>query len=123
MLVAEWDNVAEYGSSADRVSSSSCLLQGGNFFAIHFQTNSYQGIVITDGTESYALFIYQCGAVSWHGNATVGFNAGGTWFENHPFSGTRNVASVSCLNTTTSVWTNLVYKLTPDGKSTISIET
>ncbi len=72
--------------------------------------------MITDGAESYALFIYQCGAVSWHGNATVGFNAGGTWFENHPFSGTRNVASVSCLNSTTSVWTNLVYKLTPDGK-------
>lgn len=84
---------------------------------LHVQTNSYQGIVITDGIESYALFIYQCGAVSWHGSATVGFNAGGTWFENHPLSGTRNVASVACLNSTRSVWTNLVYKLTPGGKS------
>ena len=88
-------------------------------FLLYFQTNSYQGIVVTNGTESYAVFIYQCGAVSWHGNATVGFNAGGTWFENHPLSGTRRVASIACLNSTTSVWTNLVYRLTPSGKSKI----
>lgn len=82
---------------------------------LHTQTNTYQGIVITDGVESYAVFVYQCGAMSWHGNATVGFNAGGTWFDNHPLSGTSNANSVSCLNYTTTSWTNLVYRLTPKG--------
>lgn len=71
--------------------------------------------MITDGQESYALFIYQCGAMSWNGNATVGFNAGGTWFENHPLSGTSKIDSVACLNYTSAVWTSLVYKLTPNG--------
>ena len=88
----------------------------------HFVTPSDQFIprvVITDGTESFALFIYQCGAVSWYGNATVGFNAGGTWFENHPLSGTSSVSSVACLNSTGGIWTTLVYKLTPAGKSKI----
>ena len=46
----------------------------------------------------------------------MGFNAGGTWFENHPLSGTKSVGSVACLNSTGSIWTNLVYKLTPGGK-------
>ena len=73
--------------------------------------------MITDGTESYAVFIYQCGAVTWHGNATIGFNAGGTWFENHPLSGTFSADSVACLNYNSSVWTSLVYKLTPRGMS------
>ena len=81
----------------------------------YWQTNSYQGIVITDGRESYALFTYQCGSMSWHGNATVGFNAGGTLYENHPLAGTSSANSVSCLSYSTAVWMNLVYKLTPTG--------
>ena len=73
-------------------------------------------MVITDGSESYALFTYQCGSMSWHGNATVGFNAGGTLFENHPLTGTSSANSVACLSYSTTVWMNLVYKLTPSGK-------
>ena len=79
------------------------------------QVNSYQAIVITNGTKSFAVFTYQCGAMAWHGSATIGFNSGGAYFENHPLSGTANVNSVACENSRLSVWTNLVYELTPRG--------
>lgn len=79
------------------------------------QVNSYQAIVITNGTESFAVFTYQCGAMAWHGSATIGFNSGGAFFENHPLSGTRNANSIACENSKLAVWTNVVYKLTPRG--------
>ena len=81
------------------------------------QTNTYQAVVITDGSESFAIFTYLCGAMAWHGNATIGFNAGGTWFENHVLSGTAGANSIACTNRSSSVWTNVVYKLTPRGMS------
>lgn len=74
--------------------------------------------MITSGEESFAIFTYQCGAMAWHGNATIGFNAGGTWFENHPLSRTVNANSIACINDNYTVWTNLVYKLTPRGTTT-----
>lgn len=86
------------------------------FLLFLFQTNTYQVVVITDGAESYAVLTYQCGAMTWHGNATTGFNAGGTWFENHPLSRTVNSNTIACTNNSQTVWTNLVYKLTPRGE-------
>ena len=79
------------------------------------QTNSYQAVVITNDTESFAVFTYQCGSVSWHGHATIGYNAGGTLFENHKLSGMNTANSVACLNYSSTVWSNLVYRLTPAG--------
>ena len=75
-------------------------------------------MVVTDGTDSYALYIYQCGSMSWHGRATVGFNAGGSLFDNHPLSGNSSINSLACVNYTTTMWTSLVYKLTPLSKLT-----
>lgn len=94
-------------------------------FAMHFnfQINTHQTIVITNGTESFAVFTYLCGAMAWHGNATIGFNAGGTFFKNHPLSGTADVSSIACEDSSHMVWTNLVYKLTPRGKFTQYIKT
>ena len=75
-------------------------------------------MVVTDGTDSYALYIYQCGSMSWHGRATVGFNAGGSLFDNHPLSGNSSINSLACMNYTTTMWTSLIYKLTPLSKLT-----
>lgn len=85
------------------------------------QTNSYQGIVITDGTDSFAVFTYQCGAMTWSGNATIGYNAGGSQFENHPLSGSSNTESIGCMNYNNTVWTNIVFKLTPNSKTTYQL--
>ena len=83
----------------------------------NFQVNTYQAIVITNTTKSFAIFTYQCGAMSWHGNATIGFNAGGNFHENHPLSGSAGVSSIACENSSRTVWRNLIYELTPRGSS------
>ena len=44
--------------------------------------------------------------------AVVGYIAGGTFFENHPDSGTSNIINVACLNEPGTPWVNLVYNLT-----------
>jgi hypothetical protein len=83
---------------------------------ITVQTNSYQGLVITDGRDSFAVFTYQCGAMTWSGNATIGFNAGGSQYENHPLSGSSITRSIACMNYSSTVWINLLFKLTPNSK-------
>lgn len=60
------------------------------------------------------MFIYQCAALTWNHDATIGFNAGGTVFENHPLSG-ADALEVACLNYPETVWSNVIYQLTPKG--------
>ena len=66
------------------------------------QTNNYQAIIVTNFTHTYALFTYLCGEMQWSSvgenkAAVIGFSAKGEFFNNHPQSGTENVASaVSC---------------------------
>lgn len=78
------------------------------------QTNTFQGIVITNGQQSYALFTYQCGQLGWSGGATIGFTAAGNVYQNNRLSGTyaRNIA---CLNSPTTIWTNVIYQLSKYG--------
>lgn len=71
------------------------------------QTNTYEGIVITNGQQSYALFTYQCGRMEWSGGATIGFNAAGNFYRNHHFSG-ANARNIACIKTPV---TNLIYQL------------
>ena len=80
------------------------------------QTNSYQAIVSTDGTQSFALFTYQCGSMMWSGNATIGFNAGGTFYRNQNLSRTGRINDVACQNYPGAVWSNLVYRLPSFGE-------
>ncbi len=68
------------------------------------QTNTYQAVIVTDGIYSSNLFTYACGDLEWSatGNrpAVVGYNAGGTYFENHRSSGFDTVGNdVSCVVT------------------------
>jgi len=76
------------------------------------QTNTFQGLLVTDGSKSYAVFTYQCGALTSRTNGTIGFNADGSFYSNYPFSGTYSVLQVACLNSPTMVWSNLIYPLT-----------
>ena len=64
--------------------------------------NTYQAVIVTDGVYSSTLFTYTCGDLEWSttGNkpAVVGYNAGGTYFENHRSSGFDTVGNdVSCV--------------------------
>ena len=39
-----------------------------------YDKNRFQGILITDGYHSYAVFIYQCGSMEW-GGGVIGWQA------------------------------------------------
>ena len=68
--------------------------------------------MVTDGINSFAIFIYQCGDLQWSGGATIGFGAGSESFSNHMLSGTPNVTSIACLNTPDNQFYTLSYMLT-----------
>ena len=70
--------------------------------------------MVTDGTNSFAIFIYRCGDLQWPGynEATIGFGAGSEFASNHWLSGTQNVTSIACLNTPDNQFFSLLYELT-----------
>ena len=70
--------------------------------------------MVTDGNNSFAIFIYQCGDLQWPGynEATIGFGAGSEFVSNHWLSGTQSITSIACLNTPDSQFFNLLYKVT-----------
>uniref|UniRef100_A0A8C8UDM4 Mucin-4 n=1 Tax=Peromyscus maniculatus bairdii TaxID=230844 RepID=A0A8C8UDM4_PERMB len=55
-----------------------------------FGTNTYQAILSTDGSSSYALFLYQSGGMRWdvaqglRKQVLMGFSSGDGYFENSP---------------------------------------
>ena len=73
------------------------------------QGNTFQGILITDGWRSYAVFTYKCGLLEWSGGATIGFYAEGDFYMNHPLSGV-NSTQIACVNGDL-LWSNVVYSL------------
>ena len=79
------------------------------------QTNTFQAIAITDGTQSYAVYTYRCGDLQWPGGATIGYNGGpvGNFFENHLLSG-DNANSIACINLGVTEFTNVVYNISID---------
>ena len=79
-------------------------------------------MLITDGiNQSFAIFTFKCGSLGWSGRATVGFNAGGSYYVNHPLSGSQLSNAIACANPD-SEWNNIVYDLTPitSGSKSIS---
>lgn len=57
-----------------------------------FGTNTYQAILSTDGSRSYALFLYQSGGMRWdvtqglYNRVLMGFSSGDGYFENSPLT-------------------------------------
>ena len=72
--------------------------------------------MITDGSRSYAVFIYQCGLLQWSGldgfyrHAVIGYNMRRKFF-NHPLSGTSLATNVACTNSPITSWSTLVYAI------------
>lgn len=85
------------------------------------QTNTYQAVVISDGTETYSIFTYNCEQLHWIGEvgnyASVGFNVLSNMenfpsFANHDLSRTPNVGMLACNHTSQGVpWTNTIYRI------------
>ena len=77
------------------------------------QSNSFQAVLITNGTKSYAIYTYKCDLIEWSNEATIGYNAAGDYYINHPFSGTALTDSIDCVHQPDSVWNNEIYDLVP----------
>ena len=86
---------------------------------VDLQTNTFQGLVITNNSVSYAVYIYKCGLMHWDGEATIGFKADRTYFRNNPLSGRDDADSISCTNSPLSIWTNVIYRLVKEGEEMI----
>ena len=88
-------------------------------FVILLQENSFQAILITDGTHSYSIFTYDCSRTEWGSSVTIGINAAGDFYDNYDPSS----SDIACLNTPYSNITNVIYllsvmspELSPPGK-------
>ena len=79
-----------------------------------FNQNTFQAILITDGTYSYTIFTYQCGLLEWDNGATIGvtaatigFSAAGNPYKNYDLP----PLEVACVNTPYTNWSNVEYLL------------
>lgn len=74
---------------------------------MYLQENTFQAIVITDGTYSYSLFTYNCALTEWDNGVTIGFSDGGDMYDTfNPSS-----SEVACLNLPASNFSNIIYLL------------
>ena len=103
MTVVYWDAVHPYYDWDNEVGKCLKLV----LLFIKIQENTYQAILITDGTYSYAVFTYKCGLLEWGDDATIGFNAPGGFYHNHELS----YPGIDCVNYPNSNWSNIVYLL------------
>ena len=74
------------------------------------QTNSYQAILVTDGTRSYALFLYHCDLLQSSG-AVIGYTASGNFYLNHPLSKLDNSKNIACNNRPHNDWSTVIYPI------------
>lgn len=82
---------------------------------ILLQNNTVQGLFITNGTKTYAVFTYKCEYLDWSGHAVIGFNAAGDYFEYHPLSELSTSNLVACVHQWNgSEWNNVIYDLVPN---------
>ena len=79
---------------------------------LQFTTNTFQGILITDGFNSYAVFIYECDGMEWDGGE-IGWRDGSSEQVSHPLSGSVvsniNYIAIGCLYSYT--YSAIVYRL------------
>ena len=106
MMVVYYDKVHPYfGLFNSEVTVMTWYLTLLDYYDLH--ENTFQAILITDGSYSYTIFTYQCGLMEWDNGATIGFNAAGEMFANHNPSS----SDVACLNSPDSAWSNVIYRL------------
>ena len=85
------------------------------YVCMHFsQSNTFQGIVITNRSKTYAVYTYHCDDMQWSDGSVIGFNAGGSYYANHPLSDSIEACDIDCVHSPGSEWNNVVYDLTPN---------
>ncbi|XP_064385443.1 uncharacterized protein LOC135334236 isoform X4 [Halichondria panicea] len=112
MIVVSWENVSPYTRCSD----------------VQVQQNSYQAIIISDFTTTYAVFTYNAEALKWSSicndvYSVIGYNFDQRKteslnipsFQNHRFSGSSNIKQIPLKFQTQGVqWANLIYLIGKD---------
>ena len=77
--------------------------------------------MVTNGTQSYAVFTYECGKLDFPNLAVIGYYVPLGPYQIHPLSDT-DVApdTIACVHLN-SVWKNIVYDLTPDKNTVFTV--
>ena len=60
------------------------------------------------------MYIYRCDDIEWSDGSVIGFNAGGSFFANHPLSDSNAARDIDCVNSPGSERNNVVYDLNPN---------
>ena len=94
-----------YMCQSSHISSTTCIF-------IQSTTNTFQGVLITDDSSSYAVFIYECGSMEW-GGGVIGWQASTSQYNSHYLSGKSISHDVGCLYSTN--YSAVVFKI-DDGK-------
>ena len=86
------------------------LLQFLRLSLLHSQviTSTFQAVLITDSSSSYAVFIYECGGMEWSG-ATIGWADTTSLYEKHSLSGLSTSSNIGCTNS--NFYSILAYRL------------
>ena len=86
------------------------LLQFIHLSLLHsqFTTSTFQAVLITDGSDSYAVFIYECGGMEWS-RATIGWADSSSLYEKHSLSGLSTSSNIGCTNS--NFYSILAYRL------------
>ena len=87
-----------------------CLASIRSFILLYTQSNTYQGVLITDGEVSYTIFIYRCGLLHSGAIGAIGYYINGTHFQEHSLSHSVLSTTVACLGNN-SDWSALMYPL------------
>ena len=79
------------------------------------EPNTFQGILLTDGRQSFAVFTYECGLLGWSTGAVVGFTGEGGFYGNHPLSVKglvlESTSNIDCQSPYR--WNNVIFNLSP----------
>ena len=102
MLVAYY-NAVEPNSGSGEVSCSFFV----SFWVHNCLQNTFQAILITDGTSSISIFTYKCGLLEWDNGVSIGYNAAGDAYDNYDPSS----SDIACENDPGSDWNNVLYLL------------
>ena len=120
MLVATWEQVPAYGGSTSIVRNKCSFYSALPITFIALQTNTFQGMLVTNYSTSFAVFTYYCGDLGFSNGATIGFSSGDGLFANHPAVLRGSAQSIACLKQSTSLWVNAVYEVTIPGEDTLT---
>ena len=75
------------------------------------QSNTYQGILITDGVSSYVVFVYHCDLLDPFSVAGIGYYINNTLFKEHPLSNMNRSSAIACENLPQTLWNSVVFPL------------